>query len=98
LIQQVDSKGSTRSRIGQDIRFQHSLYYTAVKFPTENYIPDINIRLLGYLTAVGNTTAGINNTNDFLVSNIRTPEGLVGDVVVRGCLGLSDHEMIEFLV
>jgi len=24
-------------------------------------------------------------------------EGLVGDVVVRGCLGLSAHEMIEFL-
>jgi len=24
-------------------------------------------------------------------------EGLVGDVVVRGCLGLSNHEMIEFL-
>jgi len=25
-------------------------------------------------------------------------EELVGDVVVRGCLGLSDHEMIEFSV
>jgi len=25
-------------------------------------------------------------------------EGLVGDVVVGGCLGLSDHEMIEFSV
>jgi len=25
-------------------------------------------------------------------------EGLVGDVVVRGCLGISDHEMREFLV
>jgi len=25
-------------------------------------------------------------------------EGLVGDVVVRGCLGLSDHEMIHCLV
>jgi len=25
-------------------------------------------------------------------------EGLVGEVVVRGCLGLSDHEMVEFLV
>jgi len=25
-------------------------------------------------------------------------EGLVGDVLVRGCLGLSDHEMIEFSV
>ena len=25
-------------------------------------------------------------------------EGLVGDVVVGGCLGLSDHEMIEFTV
>jgi len=25
-------------------------------------------------------------------------EGLVGDVVVRGHFGLSDHEMIEFLV
>jgi len=25
-------------------------------------------------------------------------EGLVGDVVVGGCLGLSDHEMIEFLI
>jgi len=25
-------------------------------------------------------------------------EGLVGDMVVRGCLGLSDHEMIEFSV
>jgi len=25
-------------------------------------------------------------------------EGLVGDVVVRGCLGLSDHEMIGFSV
>ena len=24
-------------------------------------------------------------------------EGLVGEVVVRGCLGLSNHEMIEFL-
>ena len=24
-------------------------------------------------------------------------EGLVGRVVVRGCLGLRDHEMIEFL-
>jgi len=25
-------------------------------------------------------------------------EGLAGDVVVRGCLGLSDHEMIKFSV
>ena len=25
-------------------------------------------------------------------------EGLVGDVVVGGCLGLSDHDMIEFLI
>ena len=25
-------------------------------------------------------------------------ERLVEDVVVRGCLGLSDHEMTEFLV
>jgi len=25
-------------------------------------------------------------------------EGLVGDVVVRGCLGLSNHEMMEFSV
>jgi len=25
-------------------------------------------------------------------------EGLVGDVVVRGCLGLSGHEIIEFSV
>ncbi|GAB0210105.1 hypothetical protein GRJ2_003476300 [Grus japonensis] len=25
-------------------------------------------------------------------------EGLVGDVVVRGCLGLSDHEMTEFSI
>jgi len=25
-------------------------------------------------------------------------EGLVGDMVVRGCLGLSDHEMTEFSV
>jgi len=25
-------------------------------------------------------------------------EGLVGDVVVGGCLGLSDHEMTEFSV
>ena len=25
-------------------------------------------------------------------------EGLVGDVVVGDCLGLSDHEMIEFLI
>jgi len=32
---------------------------------------------------------------DLLFTNI---EGLVGDVVVRGCLGLSDHEMKEFSV
>ena len=25
-------------------------------------------------------------------------EGLVGDVVAGGCLGLSNHEMIEFLI
>jgi len=25
-------------------------------------------------------------------------DGLVGDVVARGCLGLSDHEMTEFSV
>jgi len=25
-------------------------------------------------------------------------EGLVGDVVVGGCLGLSNHEMIDFLI
>jgi len=25
-------------------------------------------------------------------------EGLLGDVAVRGCLGLSDHEMTEFSV
>jgi len=25
-------------------------------------------------------------------------EGLVGDVVIGGCLGLSDHEMLEFSV
>ena len=27
-----------------------------------------------------------------------TRVGLVGDVVVRGCLGLSDHGMVEFFV
>lgn len=71
LMQQADSKGSTRSRMGQDIRFQDPLYHPAVKFPIENYTPEINIRRwLGYLTAVGNTAAGINNTNDFLVSSI----------------------------
>ena len=32
---------------------------------------------------------------DLLLTN---REGLVGDVVVGGCLGHSDHEIIEFLV
>ena len=32
---------------------------------------------------------------DLLLAN---REGLVGDVEVRGCLGQSDHEMVEFSI
>jgi len=50
--------------------------------------------------------------DNFLMQQVREPkrgaapldllftnkEGLVGDVEVRGCLGRSDHEMVEFSV
>lgn len=57
--------------MGQEIRFQQLIYHTAIKFPTANYTVEIDFRKwLTYLTAVGNTTDGINNTNDFFVFNI----------------------------
>ena len=48
-----------------------------------------------FLTQLVSESTGGGATLDLLLTN---REGLVGDVVAGGCLGLSDHEMIEFLV
>jgi len=48
-----------------------------------------------FLTQLVSESTGGGATLDLLLTN---REGLVGYVVVGGSLGLSDHEMIEFLI
>jgi len=48
-----------------------------------------------FLTELVSESARGGASLDLLCTN---RDGLVGNVLVRGCLGLSNHEMTEFLV
>lgn len=75
LIHQADRKGCTRSSMCQDVRFQHhiprcyQISYQELYTLSEKWLD--SRKLLAYLMAVGNTTASVSNTNDFLVSNVQ---------------------------
>jgi len=67
-------------------------YSTAERKQSRRFLECVEDNFLTQL--VGEPTRGVASL-DLLFAN---REGLVGDVVVGGCLGLSDHEMIEYLV
>jgi len=67
-------------------------YNTAERKQSRRFLECVEDNFLTQL--VGEPTRGCASL-DLLLTN---REGLVGDVVAGGCLGLSDHEMIEFLV
>jgi len=67
-------------------------YNTAEKKQSRRFLEYVKDNFLTQLVSEP-TTGGV--WLDLLFTYI---EGLVGEVVVRSCLGLSDHEMTEFSV